>query len=92
MCANYGEDMTDDEARQAFLDAYSHIHTFSLEEWDAAMKAEAFVHLGENVRQHPAFKCADEKRSAGNGAEGVRPLGGLCLLLVVASAMSLIFA
>ena len=68
MCANYDVGMTEDDARRAFLDAYSDLHAYPVDEWELAMKAEVFVHLGDGVRQHPAFRCMEEQ--AGNGADG----------------------
>ena len=62
--------MTLGDARSVFLETYSSLHSFtsSADEWELAMSAEPFVHLGAGVKEHPAMRCYERQQQGMNGA------------------------
>ena len=80
--------MTEDKAREAFLSAYTGMHSYSTQDWSRAMEAEPFAHLGDAVLKHPAFRCLEEQENSAGGLTGL----GALVVLVNLSVVSLVAA
>ena len=80
ICDNYEDGLTELQAREIFLEAYSGMHSFSAQDWRLALEADVFVHLGEAVYQHPVFRCLEVQGSSARRLNG--PMGWQMFLAV----------